>query len=87
MSNTPRVWCDFNAIGWSGDPDDDAYYVFDAAALAQAEPTEGMRLFLFDWEDAEETRIVGCEAILERVGDAWRARPVYGSWCSGARLW
>lgn len=34
-SKYPAVWCDFNACGWSGRPDDDCFYVLDQTRLTQ----------------------------------------------------
>jgi len=69
----PRVWCDFNACGWSGAPDDDCYYAFDKEAVEALHPTEGMRLFIYD--DDLDGEIFGWEGQLERFQDSWRIRP------------
>ena len=72
-ASLPRVWCDFNACGWSGAPDDNCYYTFDKVALAALRPTEGMRLFVY--MDEGDGTVVGFEARLERFQDSWRIRP------------
>jgi hypothetical protein len=80
----PHIWCDFNAAGWSGEPGDDCYYVLDKAALHSLPEPEGMRVFIFDYENVDKTEILGCEAILERTTAGWlRARPDRATWYSG----
>lgn len=74
----PRIWCDFNACGLSGEPGDDCFYVFDMKGLG---PTEGMRLCVYD--DDGDGDVIGCEARLERWGDSWRLRPDDGTWFKG----
>jgi hypothetical protein len=77
----PKVSCDLNACGWSGENDDNCYYAFDKEQFAALPPSVGMRLFIWDWSDSES--IVGCEAILEQARDGWRARPIDGTWFEG----
>jgi hypothetical protein len=74
MGNTPvntdlaRVWCDFNACGWSGEPGDDCFYAFDRAGLESLSPHPGLRVFAYDHSgDGEE--VFSCEATLERFGE------------------
>ena len=78
-TSLPKVGCDFNAIGWSGAPDDHCYYVFDQQALPA--PREGMRLFAF--MDEGDGEVLGCEAVLERFGTRWRIRPDESTWFRG----
>ena len=82
----PAIWCDFNACGWSGEEDDDCYYVLDGAALKSLPACTGLTVFLFEEEDISGTEILGRVARLERYGDSWRARPV-GDWFRGTRPW
>jgi hypothetical protein len=82
----PRLACDLNACGWSGEPDDDCLYVLDMEALASLPARAGAKVFLFDWEDRESDLIVGCVAQLETFGDTWRARPLSG-WYHGPIPW
>ena len=77
----PRVWCDFNACGWSGEPDDDCYYVFDKQEVAALQPAEGMKVFIYD--DNGDGTIIGCEARLEIFRDSWRMRPDKSTWFEG----
>lgn len=76
----PRVRCDFNSAGWSGEDDDESYYSFDEQALARAHPRAGMRVFIY--EDSPRGLVMGCEAELQEyrhpiTGDLrWRLRPV-----------
>jgi hypothetical protein len=74
----PRLWCDLNAQGWSGEPDDDCYYALDSEQLEALRPVIGMKVFIWDWSDSEW--IVGREASLERFGGVWRARPTDEGW-------
>jgi len=74
----PRIWCDFNACGWSGDADDDCYYVLDPDDLAAAGASEGRSVLLFDWEDDGESLVLARVAELESHGGRWRARPRTG---------
>lgn len=86
----PSLDCDFNAVGWSGEPDDPCIYVFDEATLVALAPTVGMRVFLFMDENVEGTEVVGCAATLEWVKlakEGWRARPDAMTWYRGPRTW
>ena len=80
-ASLPRVSCDFNALGWSGEADDHCYYAFDQKALATLEPSAGLRLIAFMDEGGGE--VLGCEAVLERFGTSWRVRPDESSWFRG----
>lgn len=79
-NSLPRIRCDFNSAGWSGDDDDPCYYSFDEQALKQARPRPGLRVFIF--EDSRDGWIMGCEAELEEyehllTGERrWRLRPI-----------
>jgi hypothetical protein len=76
----PRIPCDFNSVGWSGDDDDECYYSFDEKALARHRPRQGMRVFIY--EPSRDDLVMGCEADLERYQhpitdeQRWRLRPV-----------
>jgi hypothetical protein len=76
----PRVSCDFNSLGWSGEDDDECYYSFDEKALARHHPRVGMRIFIY--EPSRDNLVMGCEAELEKyqhpITDEarWRLRPV-----------
>lgn len=80
ITSLPRVRCDFNSAGWSGDDDDPCYYSFDEKALARIRPRDGQRVFIF--EDSREGLVMGCEAALEAYQHPltterrWRLRPV-----------
>jgi len=74
----PKLWCDLNACGLSGEPDDNCYYALHREQLAELQPVAGMRVFIWDWSDSE--LFVGREALLERFDDRWRARPVDETW-------
>jgi hypothetical protein len=76
----PRISCDFNSVGWSGDDDDECYYSFDEKGLAQHHPKAGMRIFIY--ETSRDDLVMGCEARLEEYRDPisdqsrWRLRAI-----------
>ena len=74
----PRLWCDLNACGLSGEPDDNCYYALHKEQLPALQPKVGMRVFIWDWSDSE--LIIGREASLERFNNSWRARPTDETW-------
>lgn len=76
----PRLWCDFNAQGWSGSPDDNCYYILSSEQLALLHPTEGTRVVLYMEDNESGTEIIGCEATLEGYKGSWRARPDEKTW-------
>lgn len=77
----PRIACDFNSAGWSGEDDDECYYAFDENALAACKPAEGLRVFIFEKGQGEV--IMGCEATIESYEHPvtgqpkWRLRPIH----------
>lgn len=77
----PKIWCDFNSAGWTGDDDDECYYNFDHVALAALKPREGKRVFIY--EKGRDGMIMGCEAVIETYEHIithekrWRLRPVH----------
>lgn len=82
----PKLSCDFNEQGLSGEPDDTCYYGLCREDLKTLLPKEGMRVFIWDWSDSE--LVIGCEALLEHwvvepYGDLWKARPIEGTWFEG----
>jgi hypothetical protein len=80
-ASLPRVWCDFNACGWSGEPGDNCYYALDVGALAALGPAAGARVFV--WDDEGGGEVIGCEGRLEPFRGGWRVRPVAGTWFRG----
>lgn len=80
----PRVGCDFNACGWSGEEDDDCFYVLDREDLRALPASDGLRVLLFEWEDPG--CVLACLATLETWGGGWRARPRSGFY-SGPTPW
>jgi len=76
----PRVWCDFNSGGWSGEDEDHCYYAFDEKILREMKPRSGMRVFIY--EPSRDGLVMGCEARLEvyqhpvSEQSRWRLRPV-----------
>lgn len=77
----PRIRCDFNSAGWSGEDDDDCLYSYDEKALSACRPKEGSRIFIF--EDGKNGMIMGCEAHTEGYTHPvtgqkrWRLRPIH----------
>jgi hypothetical protein len=80
LRSLPRILCDFNSVGWSGDDDDDCYYGFDEKSLVGHRPHAGMRVFIY--ERSRDDLVMGCEAELEKYQHPlsndvrWRLRPV-----------
>jgi hypothetical protein len=80
VRSLPRVLCDFNSVGWSGEDDDECYYSFDEKALTHHRLRQGMRVFIY--ESSRDNLVMGCEAELEQyrhpLSDQvrWRLRPV-----------
>jgi len=83
--------CDFNACGWSAEPNDNCYYSLDRETLAKLNPATGIHVFIYDDDisDSGESEIFGCIASLESVviGDRpyIRARPLPGPWYRGPK--
>jgi hypothetical protein len=77
----PRILCDFNSAGWSGEDDDECYYAFDETALRACRPRDGTRVFIY--EQGRGDLIMGCEATVESYphpanGERrWRLRPIH----------
>lgn len=80
-SSLPRLWCDFNACGWSGVSGDNCFYVFDKNAFQALPPAEGMRVVLYD--DDGDGNVIGCVGRLEPYDGSWRIRPEADSWFRG----
>ena len=76
----PRIWCDFNACGWSGEPDDNCFYALDEAAILALWPAGGARVFVCDDGDDQ---VLGCVGHLEPYRDGWRVRPCEDTWFRG----
>jgi hypothetical protein len=79
--SVPRLYCDLNACGLSGEAGDNCYYALHRDQLAALRPRAGMRVCVWDWSD--ERLVVGCEALLEPYDDRWRARPIDDTWFEG----
>jgi hypothetical protein len=80
LRSLPRILCDFNSAGWSGEVEDECYYSFDGKMLSRHRPRSGMRVFIY--ESSRDDLVMGCEARLEEyrhpVTDqvCWRLRPI-----------
>jgi hypothetical protein len=86
-SKFPAVWCDFNAGGWSGRPDDDCYYVLDKKRLEEVKAKAGMKVFLYDNESEDHREIVGTDAELVEDRGSLIAKPIAGTSYHGPRFW
>jgi hypothetical protein len=73
-----NLLCDFNACGWSGEPDDVCFYWFDPEQLKRLNPTEGMEVLLYMSDGPND--YTTCRATMERFEDSWRARPIENAW-------
>lgn len=87
MQEMPAIVCDFNATGWSGDRGDTYYYVFSQADMAKVDMYEGMKAFIYMYENAEMTEIIGFEAVFEKYGTGWRAKPDEDTFYEGPVFW
>ncbi len=91
--NIPHIWCDFNACGFSGDNDDNCYYVLLKEKLLELNPIEGTIVFIYedDLSDDGEPEIFGFIAKLEKdpfeCNSKWRARPDLDTWYRGPSPW
>ena len=84
----PRMVCDFNSVGWSGEEGDDCYYSFDEKELHGLRAKPGLRVFIY--ESSRGELVMGCEASLESYRDPishlprWRLRPIPNTGYLGA---
>jgi hypothetical protein len=74
----PKISCDFNACGLSGEPDDKAFYRLNQEQLTEIGPVEGMRVYAYMDDDPDE--VTFCEATLSKSRLGWRAIPIEGTW-------
>jgi hypothetical protein len=86
-SNYPPVWCDFNACGWSGKPDDDCFYVLDLKRLAELGAKAGDTVFLYMEDSADGREVTGVEGELVEVTGKLIARPLDQDYYQGPRFW
>jgi hypothetical protein len=93
-----RIGCDFNAIGLSGEPNDNCFYSFEREQVSSLPALVGLRVVLFSLDSPSE--VTACEAVIEPYRNGWRgepmksfwycgfrARPVNGSWYNGLAPW
>ena len=92
-ANVPPLWCDFNACGLSGEPDDECYYSLHRDELERLKPTVGMLVFIYDDDRSADGRpeVLGYVATLEQVmfrnALHWRACPDKKTWYRGPAPW
>jgi hypothetical protein len=84
----PRVWCDFNACGWSDEDGDDCFYSLHREQLAALPPEAGRQILI--WDHSDEVSVIAVVAILEPfrlhpVASGWRARPLRETWYEGPK--
>jgi hypothetical protein len=83
----PAAWCDFNACGWSGRPDDNCFYVLDQERLAEVGAKVGDKVFLFMEGSADSQEVTGIEGKLLESSGKMIARPLDQEYYNGARFW
>ena len=85
-SEFPPLWCDFNACGWSGRPDDTCYYALDKIRIKEFKA--GDRVFLYDEDIVDGTSgVVGIEGELIEDDGRLIARPFLQDYYYGPRFW
>ncbi|WP_158239301.1 hypothetical protein [Uliginosibacterium sp. TH139] len=90
-----RIECDFNAVGLSDEPNDNCFYSFHREQVVLLNALIGAKVILYAHDSPSE--ITACEAWIEVYRSGWqgepdqsfmfcgfRARPIEGSWFSGA---
>jgi hypothetical protein len=87
LAKYPPVWCDFNACGWSGRPEDNCFYVLDEKRLAELVAKAGDKVFLFMEDSANGQEITGIEAVLVDSDGKLIARPLDQEFYNGSRFW
>ena len=85
-SEFPPLWCDFNACGLSGRPDDNCFYSLDKVRALEFKA--GDRVFLYDDDIVDDKPgVVGIEGELLDYGGRLIARPFAQDFYYGPRFW
>jgi hypothetical protein len=85
-SDLPPLWCDFNACGWSGRPDDNCYYSLDKVRVEEFKA--GDRVFLYDVDLVDGAMgVIGIDAELIEDRSGLIARPLGDAFYSGPKFW
>lgn len=76
----PVIWGDYNAIGLSGEKDDNCIYSLNRERISGLAPVKGMKIFVYenDIDENGKSEIFGFVCTLEKVEwavSSWRARP------------
>ena len=87
-----KIWGDYNAVGLSGEADDNCIYSLDRKTLEEISPHEGVRLFVYmdDTADDGSDEVFGFVCVLEEVvgyNSNWRARPDESTWYRDPKSW
>ncbi len=83
----PPLWCDFNACGWSGKPDDTCYYALDRKRLVELGSKAGDKVFLYMDDTADGSEVCGVEGELFEYHAGLIARPLSDQFYNGPRFW
>ena len=79
-NNIPWVYCDFNSC-----TEKNEYWTLKKDDLVKIDNKDNKKIFIFMYENEEETEIVGCEAILKKSEGKWIAIPNDDTWYSGKK--
>lgn len=77
-AHLPWIWGDYNTVGLSDEPGDRCIYSLDRTRMAELRPRRGLRLFV--WEHDDAATFIGQVCSLEYVPHwrgAWRACPLH----------
>ena len=90
--NIPVIWGDYNAIGLSGDADDNCIYSLHRDELEKLGAIEGKVFFVYedDLDDNNQPEVFGYVCTLEKIEgfiSSWRARPDEKTWYRGPKNW
>ncbi|MGB0835632.1 MAG: hypothetical protein ACPGR2_14055 [Psychrobium sp.] len=90
--NIPVLWGDYNAVGLSGEANDDCIYSLHRDELSRLGAEEGKVFFVYDddLDDNDQPEVFGyvCKLeIIEGYISSWRARPDKSTWYRGPKTW
>jgi len=87
-----KIWGDYNAVGLSGESNDNCIYSLHRETLSEIQPREGLHVFVYENDIADDgsEEIFGYVCKLERIkgyNSQWRARPDEATWYRGPKSW